>query len=342
MRTYRSLSAAVAPIALAALVATTGCNKTADKAPAAAPVAEPAKTAEAPKAEEPKPAEAAVAPAAAPSPTAAPAAVMTDPCPAEGEDPAACPKRPDQVDDQIKVAHILIGWQGSLPGKTVTRTKEEAKKLAIDVAHQARKQGADFIPLMWQHSQDPGPGVYEATPEMRKRFVPEFGAMATSLGLGQVDIVESRFGYHVMKRVPFDFAAPEKPLEVIVTDACPGEGEDPAACPSKQDPAPKEVEVSHILVAYQGAMRAAPEVKRSKDEAKKLAIELAHKARKKAADFGKIKDEAKSDDPGPGTYPVSADAPMVPPFKTMALRLGVGQVDVVETDFGYHVMKRTK
>jgi hypothetical protein len=341
MRTYRSLSAAVAPIALAALIATAGCNKTPP-----APAAEPTKAAEAPKAAEAKPAgpaeAAAVPPAAAPSPTAAPAAVMTDPCPAEGEDPAACPKKPEKIDDQIKVAHILIGWAGSLPGKTVTRTKDEAKKLAIDVAHQARKQGADFIPLMWQHTQDPGPGVYEATPEMRKRFVPEFGAMATSLGLGQVDIVESRFGFHVMKRLAFDFVAPEKPLEVIVTDACPGEGEDPAACPSKQDPAPKEVEVTHILVAYEGAMRAAPEVKRTKEEAKKLSIELAHKGRKKGADFGKIKDEAKSDDPGPGTYPVSADAPMVPPFKAMALRLGAGQVDVVETDFGYHVMKRTK
>lgn len=346
MRTYRSFAAAVAPIALAAALATTGCKKQEAAAPAASvdpAKVEPAK--EAPKAAEAKPgenpADPAVAPPAAVSTTTS-VSVLSDPCPAAGEDPASCPKKPATVDDKIKVGHILIGWKGSLPGKPVERSKPEALKLASEVAHEARKQGSDFVALMWKNSQDPGPGVYDVTPEMRKRFVPEFTAMATSLGEGQVDVVESRFGYHVMKRVPFDFVVPEKPLEVVCADACPGEGEDQASCPSKQDPAPKEVEVTHILVAYVGAMRAAPEVKRTKEEAKKYAIELTHKGRAKGADFAKLKEEAKSDDPGPGTYPITADAPMIPPFKTMALRLGVGQVDVVETDFGFHVMRRNK
>ena len=346
MRTYRSFAATVAPIAVAAALAVTGCKK--QEAAPAAPAAEPAKieaAKEAPKADEAKPAETpadpAVAPPAAVSTTTS-VSVMSDPCPAEGEDAAACPTKQASVDDKIKVAHILIGWKGSLPGKPVERSKPEALKLATELAHAARKKDSDFVALMWKESQDPGPGIYEATPELRKRFVPEFSAMATSLGQGQVDVVESRFGYHVMKRVAFEFVVPEKPLEVVMTDACPAAGEDAAACPSKQDPAPKDVEVTHILVAYVGAMRASPEVKRTKEEAKKQAIELTHKGRVKGADFNKLKDEAKSDDPGPGTYPITADAPMVPAFKTMSLRLGVGQVDVVETDFGYHVIKRNK
>lgn len=331
----RHLSISLAAL-LAVAAAAPACKK--EEAPAAKPA-----EAAPPAAEKPadKPAEMAKPPMPVDAPKAASlTAVMTDPCPGPGEDAAACPKAPAAAEDNIKVAHVLVGWEGSLPGKKVERTKDQAKKLAIDLAHQARMPGNDFVKLIWANSQDPGPGVYEVTPPMRRRFVPEFTAMALSLGVGQVDVVESRFGYHVMKRVPFDFQPPEKPLAAVMTDACPAEGEDPAACPTKQSPAPTEVDVTHILLAYQGAMRST--ATRTKEEALKEAIRLCHEGRKKGADFAKIKDAAKSDDPGPGTYPVNKDTPMVPPFKQLALSLGVGQVDVVETDFGYHVMRRNK
>ncbi|MBI5610594.1 MAG: peptidylprolyl isomerase [Deltaproteobacteria bacterium] len=324
-------------VALAALALAPACKK---EQPAEAPKTEAPK-AEAPKAEEPKAADL----PKPPSPAAMPGAVsatsaMEGPCPLPGEDPASCPTKPATVDDDIKIAHVLIGWDGSLPGKKAGRDEAGAAKLAQEVAHKARTQGGDFVKLIWEFSQDPGPGIYEVTPPMRRRFVPEFTAMALSLGVNQVDIVKTRFGFHVMKRVPFDFVAPDKPLVAVMKDPCPAEGEDQAACPSKQETKPTEVEVTHILIAYQGAMRST--ATRTKEEAEKTAIQLCHDARKKGADFAKIKEAAKSDDPGPGTYPVSKDSPMVAPFKQLALSLGVGQVDVVESDFGYHVMKRGK
>ena len=52
--------------------------------------------------------------------------------------------------------------------------------------------------------------------------------------------------------------------------------------------------------------------------------------------------KANSKDPGPGTYPVDANAQLVPPFKQLGLSLGKGQIDIVETSFGYHVMKRVE
>ena len=52
--------------------------------------------------------------------------------------------------------------------------------------------------------------------------------------------------------------------------------------------------------------------------------------------------KANSQDPGPGTYPVSPEAALVPPFKQLSLTLGKGQLDVVETSFGYHVIKRNE
>jgi hypothetical protein len=334
------LATAVALLALSV----TACkkNEPAPAPPAATPEAAPAAdaTAAAPAPSTPGP----VPMPAAPSPAAVDKnlgqSALTDACPMPGEDAAACPKKPDKVDDNIQVGHVLIGWDGSLPGKKVGRTKEEAFKLATQLAHDARKPGADFVKLIWAHSDDPGPGVYKVTPDLRGRYVPPFSAMATALGEGQVDVVETKFGYHVMKRLPFAFVPPEKPLEKVATDPCPQAGEDQATCPTAQTPAPTTATVSHILIGYQGSLPG-ENVTRTKDEAKALAIKLLHDARKKGADFAKLMKD-NSQDPGPGTYPVSPDAHLVPPFKQLSLTLGKGQIDIVETSFGFHIIKRTE
>ena len=53
-----------------------------------------------------------------------------------------------------------------------------------------------------------------------------------------------------------------------------------------------------------------------------------------------------SEDPGSAKdgkdYEVSADSPFVPPFKNLSLRLKVGEVGVVKSDFGLHIIKRTE
>ena len=323
--------------ACCALVAA-ACNKPAET-PAATPPPAPVPAAAPAEAPKPVPPPAPVSPTAAPAPAAL-EKVLTDACPMPGEDPAACPAKPATVDDNIKVAHVLVGWDGSLPGKPIKRTKEEALALAKQIAHEARKPGNDFIGLVWKHSDDSGPGVYDVTPNMRGRYVPQFTAMALSLGVGQVDIVPTRFGFHVMKRVPFDFVTPEKPLIKVLTDLCPAAGEDPATCPTEQNPKPTKTTVSHILIGYMGSLPG-ENVTLTKDEAKKKAIEIAHQARKKGADFAALM-KANSKDPGPGTYPVDKDAQLVPPFKQLGLSLGKGQVDIVETSFGFHVMKRVE
>ena len=45
---------------------------------------------------------------------------------------------PEREPDHIQVQHILIGFTGSVPGKPIRRTKEEAKTLAYDLLEQAR------------------------------------------------------------------------------------------------------------------------------------------------------------------------------------------------------------
>jgi len=106
---------------------------------------------------------------------------------------------------------------------------------------------------------------------------------------------------------------------------------------------PAEIGASHILISYQGAMRAAPYIERSKPEAKDFAEEL----RKKALagdDFGELA-KAHSDDRGSaaqnGSLGRFTPDKMVPEFSRAAFVLDVGGVsDVTESPFGFHVIRR--
>ena len=101
---------------------------------------------------------------------------------------------------------------------------------------------------------------------------------------------------------------------------------------------------SHILVAYKGASRANPEVARTKDEALARAKELVGRAGKE--DFAALAKEASDGPSGPrgGDLGKFTRARMVKPFSDAAFALKPGQVNPqpVETQFGYHIIKRTE
>ena len=64
---------------------------------------------------------------------------------------------------------------------------------------------------------------------------------------------------------------------------------------------------------------------------------------KAGADFDMLMKQY-SEDPGSAAaataYPVSPDAQLVIEFKQLGLRLNVNEVGVVQSDFGFHIMKR--
>ena len=100
--------------------------------------------------------------------------------------------------------------------------------------------------------------------------------------------------------------------------------------------------VSHILIAYKGAMQAASSVKLTKEEAKAKAEGLLAQVNANPSSIGMLA-MMNSDDQGSkqngGVYDNVAPKQMVKPFDDFLFGNPVGKTGVVETDFGFHVMK---
>lgn len=124
------------------------------------------------------------------------------------------PVKPKTPPEHITVQHILIAFDGSLPGQEVGRTKEEAAKLAAEVLKKARG-GAPFDSLVKQYTNDAFPGIYSmsntgVTPARgeypRQGMVPAFGNVGFELspgniGMADFDLKSSPYGWHIIKRL---------------------------------------------------------------------------------------------------------------------------------------------
>ena len=112
----------------------------------------------------------------------------------------------------------------------------------------------------------------------------------------------------------------------------------------EDDGKPTEVEASHILVAYEGSERC--DVKgRTKEQAMARAAEVLGKVKAGEQTFEELAKEFSDGPSGPqgGSLGMFKFVGMAKPFSEAAFALEVGAVsDVVETQFGFHVIKRTK
>lgn len=105
---------------------------------------------------------------------------------------------------------------------------------------------------------------------------------------------------------------------------------------------PDSVRASHILIPFVGSQRVAPEVTRTEDEAKKMADSLLSVVK---GDKNKFADLAKefSSDTGSGEKGGDLDwftyDRMTPAFRDYSFENKKGDIDVVKSPFGFHIIK---
>jgi hypothetical protein len=92
-----------------------------------------------------------------------------------------------------------VSWTGLQVPTKQARTKEEARKLIDEIwsKYRANSSQANWAALQKLHNEDSLPhSSYDST----QSLIPEFKATAGSTGIGSARIVESRFGFHLIRR----------------------------------------------------------------------------------------------------------------------------------------------
>lgn len=217
--------------------------------------------------------------------------------------------------EEYSTAHVLVTYAGAkLAPPALQRTREEARAQAEKVARLAATPEANFALLASRFSDSPsnvrGGVIAPLRPgRLLEGFEPYLAAVR-GLAEGQVSgVVETPYGFHVIKRLPL-----------------------------------RKALVRHILLGCKEC-DAQPRTPRLKRDAYALALQLLRRLREPGADFAALAREF-SDDPSAehgGELPPFARGEMEPRFEQYAFGLRVGQIaDLVETRFGYHLIQRLR
>ena len=101
----------------------------------------------------------------------------------------------------IRASHILIAYKGAeRANETVTRTKEEAKALANDLYRQVRRNPDKISVLAISNSDGPSRSTAGDLGFFQEGGMsPEFFEFADKNSIGSVGLVETPFGFHVVK-----------------------------------------------------------------------------------------------------------------------------------------------
>jgi parvulin-like peptidyl-prolyl isomerase len=137
-----------------------------------------------------------------------------------GQTATAPTEKPAGEPDRIQVQHLLISFQGSAgPVPNVTRTQAEAQALVNEIMAKL-KAGEEFKALIKKYSDDKYPGIYRMSnfgvtpvtePPSKKEYprakmVKSFGDVGFKLKVGEVGLAvydpkDSKFGWHIIKRL---------------------------------------------------------------------------------------------------------------------------------------------
>jgi parvulin-like peptidyl-prolyl isomerase len=267
-----------------------------------------------------------------------------DPGSKNGEPPPPDPLEPAKIlarpatAGSVHVQHVLIGWrdvpaaaQHQMDPRAEQRSKAEADVLANAVLAKVKAGGA-MAELMKQYSEDPGSKDSSKDYEVSQgsSFVEPFKRLSLRLKPGEAAMIRSGFGWHVIKRVA---PPPLDPLESKAT--------------LRREPVTDHARVKHILLSYDHLTRDGQDPRgttRTRAKLEALVKKTVAALNRKVA-IEPLMAEL-SEDPGSAingtSYDVTPDAGLVAPFKALSLRLKVGEVGVVKTDFGFHIIQRTE
>jgi parvulin-like peptidyl-prolyl isomerase len=136
-------------------------------------------------------------------PTAADVAVSAAPATSRAPGRKPSPRSRGPQGETISASHVLVAYQGAKRASSaVTRTKEEARQRAQEVAAKAKK-GEDFAQLVAQYSDERNAAARKGNLGRftRRSMVKPFSDAAFALKPGEVsDVVETPFGFHVIRR----------------------------------------------------------------------------------------------------------------------------------------------
>ncbi len=97
----------------------------------------------------------------------------------------------------VRAKHILIS--------TETREKSEAEAIAAEILEKITKSGEDFDKLMAEYNEDPGVAQFPNGYYFKKgEMIAPFENAVYSLGIGEVSMVETDYGYHIVKKLAID------------------------------------------------------------------------------------------------------------------------------------------
>jgi len=221
-------------------------------------------------------------------------------------DPAKVPDSGQAATDETSADMLVVAYRGvRTPKQNIYYDKSGAEEVAQKLTDLARRKGVKFSDLIDQFTDMPQQTKLPLISAKQSSF-PEFLKPSLKLKEGQIsDPVDSPFGYLIFRGVS---------LEVV--------------------------SASHILITHKDAQRSSS--KRDRKEARKLAEQIL-KDLKSGKDFAELARQHSDGPSGPkgGDLGRFTRGQMVPEFDKAVFKLKPGTVsDIVETQFGYHIIKR--
>ena len=116
-----------------------------------------------------------------------------------------------------RAKHVLILTKNMETGEELSAEEQEAARVQAEDIYNRALAGEDFDALVAEYSQDPGS---ETNPDGYVfgdgEMVQEFQDGVDALAPGEIGLVKSDFGYHVIKRLPLEESGVADRIESII------------------------------------------------------------------------------------------------------------------------------